>query len=617
MIGNKEKCPCGSGEIVENCCGKTDVPGTNQIQEELKQILNSYYETTLSPLEIKTLEGLLKEWGGRLGEWMEEEELVTNVSDYYFFIVRKDLWRRHLVKALNRTQNRAVRAILKSWQNAFVTFAEVSKADKEVYYMKEILGTGEYLLAREAGEPEDVRAVIAIVLEEMRNDERWVMPISAIAVNEHMSTELKTRVQEIAETSEEKNSFDFFKKHLVDIYEVVCRLDVQTLSDVVEQNFTPLQREVVEILDAKLEKEELYPGAYEMLLSLMAYYFTDQDPKFRKPEVLAAAAFQLAVDTSMMPNTYTQAEVGKMFDVSVSSFRKHTDILQEKIEDLEKMMAEGQTEAAYHIGTNPLPSEQMNWQVHMLTQKHDFDSFEEAQAYIQEAIQQPFEPENQQQEAQMLCYMAYNAETVEQRRDFAEGAYGADPTNVDALLLQTELTDSKDEQDKFFKQAIFSGEKQFDGRAEDAWKFAPNRPYLRSLMLYGVWFYEQGRFAEASEMFIRLLSLDLFDHQGARYLAISSLIHQGEIDQATRLLEATVEVSEGDAAYWYLSWLVEMERAQGESSERALELFAKAEQLNPHVSKLMEMAVEKMSYPKSVALTPGSHEEAHYIWYLL
>ena len=100
-------------------------------------------------------------------------------------------------------------------------------------------------------------------------------------------------------------------------------------------------------------------------------------------------------------------------------------------------------------------------------------------------------------------------------------------------------------------------------------------------------------------------------------MAISSLIHQGEIDQATRLLEATVEVSEGDAAYWYLSWLVEMERAQGESSERALELFAKAEQLNPHVSKLMEMAVEKMSYPKSVALTPGSHEEAHYIWYLL
>ncbi|WP_155979481.1 hypothetical protein [Sporosarcina ureae] len=593
------------------------MPGTNIVQEELKKVLNSYYETSLSPAEIQSLEGLLKEWAGRLGEWMEEEELVTNVSDYYFFIVRKDLWRRHLVKALNRTQNRGVRAILKSWQNAFITFAEVTKAEKEVYHMKEILGSGEYLLAREAGEPEDVRAIVAIVLEEMRNEERWVMPISAIAVNEHMSDELLTRVQELAETSDEKNSFDFFKKHLVDIYEVVCKLDVQTLSDVVEQNFTPLQREVIEILDAKLEKEELYPGAYEMVLSLMAYYFTDQDPKFRKPEVLAAAAFQLAVDTNMMPNTYTQAEVGKLFDVSVSSFRKHTDILLEKIEELEKMMEEGKKDAAYPIGTNPLPSEQMNWQVHMLTQKHNFDSLEEAQAYIQEAMQQPFEPENQQQEAQMLCYMAYNAETIEQRHDFAVGAYGADPTNVDALLLQTELTDSKDEQEKFFKQAIFSGEKQFDNRAEDAWKFAPNRPYLRSLLQYGVWLYEQDRFADASEMFIRLLSLDLFDHQRARYLAVSSLIHQGEIDQATRLLEATEEVSEGDAAYWYLSWLVEMERAQGESSENALELFAKAEQLNPHVSKLMEMAVEKMSYPKSVALIPGSHEEAHYIWYLL
>ncbi|WP_143565493.1 hypothetical protein [Sporosarcina sp. P37] len=617
MIGNKANCPCGSDEIVENCCGKTNEPGTNQIREELKRVLNSYYETKLSPSEIQVLEGLLKEWGGRLGEWMEEEELVTNVSDYYFFIVRKDLWRRHLVKALNRTQNKAVRAILKSWQNAFITFAEVTEASKEVYYMKEILGEGEYLLAREPGEPEDVRAVLAIVLEEYRNDERWVMPISAIAVNQHMSDEMISRVQAIAEKSEESNSFEFFKKHLVDIYEVVCKLDVQTLSDVVEQNFTPLQREVVEILDAKLEEEELYPGAYEMLLSLLAYYFTDQNPKFRKPEVLAAAAFQLAVDTTMMPTTYTQAEVAKMFDVSVSSFRKHTDILADKIQKLEQMMEKNSPRAPYHIGTDPLATEQMNWQVHLLSAKNEFETFEEAQAFIQEEIQKPFEPENQQQEAQMLCYMAYNAETDEQRRDFAEGAYGADPTNVDALLLQTEFTDSKDEQEKFFKQAVFSGEKQFDNRAESAWNLAPNRPYLRGLLQYGIWMYEQGRFAESSEMFLRLLTTDLYDHQNARYLAISSLIRQGEIGQAEQVMQACAEISEGDAVYWYLAWTLEMEKNKGENTARVMELFEKAEQLNPHVGALIHTSAKKFSYPRSVDLVPGTHEEAHYIWYLL
>ena len=617
MIGNKEKCPCGSGDIVEDCCGKTDMPGTNQIQEELKQILNSYYETSLTAPEIQVLEGLLKEWGGRLGEWMEEEELVTNVSDYYFFIVRKDLWRRHLVKALNRTQNRAVRAILKSWQNSFITFAEVTKADKDAYHMKEILGDGEYLMAREAGEPEDVRAVVAIVLEEMRNEERWVMPISAIAVNEHMSVELIKRVQELAETSEEENSFDFFKEHLVDIYEVVCKLDVQTLSDVVEQNFTPLQREVVEILDAKLEQEELYPGAYEMLLSLMAYYFTDQNPKFRKPEVLAAAAFQLAVDTDMMQQSYTQAEVGKLFGVAGSSFRKHTDMLLEKIQELEKMMAEGQPREAYTVGTDPLPSEQMNWQVHTLVEKQGAETLEEAQAYVQQAIQQPFEPENQQQEAQILCYMAYNADTIEQRQDFAMSAYGADPTNVDALLLQTELTDSKEEQEKFFKQAVFSGEKQFDDKAEDAWMYAPNRPYLRALMSYGVWLYEQHRFEDASDMFVRVMTLDLYDHQNARYMAASALLRQGETDKAIRVLEACLHMSEEDAAYWYLAWAADIQRANGQSSDRQEELFTRAEQLNPHVAKLMDMAADRISYPKGTSLVPGTHEEAHYLWYLL
>ncbi|AXI01017.1 hypothetical protein DV702_15615 [Sporosarcina sp. PTS2304] len=616
MIGNFEKCPCGSGEIVQDCCGKTNETGTNQIQIELKNVLNSYYETSLAPAEVQELETLLKEWGGRLGDWMEEEELVTNVSDYYFFIVRKDLWRRHLVKALNRTQNKAVRQLLKSWQNSFITFAEVVSSDDQVYRMKEILGDGEYVLAKEPGEPSDIQAVLAIVLEEWRNEERHVMPISAIAVNEHMSKELVAQVQKLAETGAENNSFEFFKKHLVDIYEFVCKLDAQTLTDVVEQNFTPLQREVVELLDEKLECEEMYPGAYEMLLSLMAYYFTDQQPRFRKPEVLAAAAFQLAVDLDMMMNTYTQKEISTMFGVSTSSYKKHTDALMDKIEELEEMMNEGTAGVAYYVGTDPRPTEQTNWQIHMLSSKHNFETLEEAQAFIQQAIQQPFEPENQQQEAQMLCYMAFHAETVEQRHDFAQQAFGADPTNVDALLLQAEYTDSPEEKEKLYKQAVFSGEKQFDNQAEDAWAFAPNRPYLRSLLSYGVWLYSNERYVESSEIFMRLLTLDLYDHQGARYLAISSLIFQDEIEQAKQVHEACAEISQEDAAYHYLAWLIEMDATQGESS-RSAEFFKKAERLNPYVGALIHAGAEKMPYPKSASVKPGTPEEAYYIWFML
>ncbi|MDV6378835.1 hypothetical protein ORD22_11475 [Sporosarcina sp. GW1-11] len=616
MMGNYEKCPCGSGEIVLECCGKTSEPGTNQIQIELKSVLNSYYETSLAPAELQALEALLMDWRGRLGDWMEEEELVTNVSDYYFFIVRKDLWRRHLVKALNRTQNKAVRNILKSWQNSFITFAEVVSTDERVYHMKEILGEGEYLLGKEPGEPADVKAVLAIMLEEFRNDERHVMPISAIAVNEHMSKELVSQVQKLAESADENNSFDFFKNHLVDIYEFICKLDAQTLTDIVEQNFTPLQREVVEIVDAKLESEDMYPGAYEMLLSLLAYYFTDQQPKFRKPEVLAAAAFQLAVDLDMMPNTYTQTEVGKMFDVSVSSYRKHTDALKAKIGDLEQMMNEGNSGIAYYVGTDPRPTEQTNWQVHMLSKKNNFETLEEAQAFIQQAIKKPFEPENQQQEAQMLCYMAYNAETVEQRHDFAQQAFGADSTNVDALLLQAEFTEASEEKEKLFKQAIFSGEKQFDDQAEDAWAFAPNRPYLRSLLSYGVWLYSNKRYAESSELFLRLLTLDLHDHQGVRYLTIASLINQDEIEQAEQVHKACAEISQEDAAYHYLAWLIEMDKTQGES-ERSAEFFKKAERLNPYVGALIHAAAEKVPFPKSASVKPGTPEEAHYIWFMM
>ncbi|WP_153733242.1 hypothetical protein [Sporosarcina obsidiansis] len=617
VIGNKEKCPCGSGEIVQDCCGRTNEPGVNQIQEELKKVLNSYYETSLSPVEVKELEGLLAQWGKRLGEWMEEEELASNVSDYYFFIARKDLWRRHVVKALNRTQNKAVRHILKSWQNAFITFAEVTSIRENVYTMKEILGDGEYFLAREADEPEDVRVVLAIVLEEWRNEERWVMPISAVAVNEHVSGELVTKVQALAETSNEKNSFEFFKNYLVDIFEVVCKLDAQTLMEVVEQNFIPLQREVITILDDKLQNEELFPGAYEMLLSLMAYYFTDRQPKFRKPEVLAAAAFQLAVEVGMMPITYTQAEVGKMFNVSVSSFKKHTEVLRDAVEELDQMMQEGNASGtAYYVGTDPRPTEKTNWQIHMLSKQQNFETLVEAQTYIQQAMQQPFEPANRQQEAQMLCYMAYAAETIEQRHDFAQQAYGADQTNVDALLLQAQMTNSSEQQEKFLKQAIFSGEKQFDDQAEDVWAFATNRPYLRALLSYGVWLYEEERYTQSSEIFLRILTLDLYDHQGVRYLAISSLIHQNEIGQASQVLRACAEISDHDATYLYLAWLIEMEKTK-EGSERTADLFKKAEQANPYVGALIHTSADRIAYPRSADIKPGTPEEAQYIWYLL
>ncbi|GKV65150.1 hypothetical protein NCCP2331_13030 [Sporosarcina sp. NCCP-2331] len=617
VMGNKENCPCGSGEIVQNCCGRTNEPGTNQIQLELRNVLNQYYETALPPGEVQELQGILAEWNQRLGEWMEEEELMSNVSDYYFFVVRRDLWRRHLVKALNRTQNKAVRNILKSWQNSFVTFAEVTSSDEQVYHMKEILGEGEYRLAREAGEPEDVRVVLAIVLEEWRNDERWVMPISAVAVNKHMSDELVKQVRSLAESSEEQNSFEFFKDYLLDIYEFVCKLDAQTLSEVVEQNFTPLQQEVVEILDAQLEDVELLPGAYEMLLSLMAYYFVEKQPKFRKPEVLAAAAFQLASDVSMMQETYTQGEVSKLFGVSVSSFKKHTDALYGKIGELEEMMAQGNGSGApYYIGTDPRADEQTSWQIHMLSANQNFETMEEAQAYIQQAMQKPFEPENRQQESQMLCYMAYHAETPEQRTDFAEMAYGADPTNVDALLLRAEMTDSEEEQDKLLKQAIFSGEKQFDDRAEDTWAFVTNRPYLRALLTYGVWLYGRERYGESSEILLIALTSDLHDHQGVRYLAISSLIYQNEIKQAEQVLAACAEISEHDAAYLYLSWLIEMEKSQG-ASEMSAELFVKAEQANPYVGALIHTSAEKMPYPRAAEVKPGTPDEAQYIWFLM
>lgn len=601
--------------MVADCCGKTDKAGMNQIQLELTAVLNSYFETDLAPAEVQKLESLLEEWGGRLSQWMGEEELLQNVSNYYFFIVRKDLWRRHLVKALNRTQNKAVRAILRNWQNAFVTFAEVVSSDEQAYRLKEVLGDGEYFLKKEPQEPQDVRLMIAIALEEQRGDERWIVPVSAAAVNEHASADLKEKVTAIAEASDAGNSSEFFKEHLIDIYEEVCKLDAQTLMEAIDQSFTQLQRDAVDALDKRLENEEMEPGAYEMLVSLIAFYFTDEQPKFRKAEVPAAGAFMLASDIGMMDQVYTQKEVAELFGVSVSSFKKHQEAMFAKIDELNRLQRSGEIGEEYFIGTDPHPAEQTNWQVHMYSQDRSFDTLEEAQSHIQQLMTMPFVPKNEHQKAQELSYMAYNAETIEQRHDFARQAYGADPENTDALLLHTELTNSEEEQEACFKNAIAAGEKQFDPRAENAWAFATNRPYLRGLFRYGVWLFERGRLEEASELFLRLLTIDLYDNQGARYFAVSALIRQGETEQAEQVLKACEEMSAGDAAYWYLSWLAAMEKQDG--AAHAADLFGHAEQANPYVGALIHTSAEKKPYPLLDVIKPGSPEEAQFIWYLI
>lgn len=141
-----------------------------------------------------------------------------------------------------------------------------------------------------------------------------------------------------------------------------------------------------------------------------------------------------------------------------------------------------------------------------------------------------------------------------------------------------------------------------------------NRPYMRAIFAFGIWFYEHEQFGKAAELFKRLLTINPTDNQGARYVAISAFVYDGNYSKAKRVLEEYEEGTDYDAPYLFLKWLVESERAEEEVD---LEFLHVAVQANPLVAHLIEDDAPRLPYPVQASITPGSMEEAQYIWWLL
>jgi tetratricopeptide (TPR) repeat protein len=141
-----------------------------------------------------------------------------------------------------------------------------------------------------------------------------------------------------------------------------------------------------------------------------------------------------------------------------------------------------------------------------------------------------------------------------------------------------------------------------------------NRPYMRAIFAYGVWLYEREQFGKAAKLFKKLLTLNPTDNQGARYVAISALAHNGNPSAAKRLLEEYKVGTENDAPYLFMKWMVERDPAMEEIDSEAL---LEALNANPFVIQLMQDDAPRLPYPMEASMLPGSMEEAQYIWWLL
>ena len=624
MIGRNDPCPCGSGKKYKKCCAlKTGISNEQLVDEELKRILNGYFENAISlPADYAEYDRYERQWRSGLAQFFRNEEIEQVTGEYYLFIARRDIWRRHVVKELNGTVRSDTRRLLDKWNDPIILLGKVKETSEETVLIEQILDNEMYKLPLSPdSELAEGDIVFGIALYDDRNPSTNVYLINGLyRVADHGGL-VQRKIEELAESSGLTNSFDFYKEHMMDVYKILLSrvhgTDTEEMSVAdVEKILTDTQRQVLEISHAKLDEFHVEESMKQLLTLVFTMFCQKEEPIIRKPEVLAASLFKTAHEVGVLGDAeFTQTDVAKMFGVSVSSMMKNVDKLAFYLaEALRNAEGEQGPQFAYSVGTNPRQTERVNWEMYCKMEQQSFDSFEEAKRFMDSQMNVPFHPTTDKERAQAICYDAYEEQDEEKAKRLIEQARSLDPECIDTILLSAEFEESKKKRDELYNTAILIGEKTFSTDVDNPWGLVTNRPFMRALYSYGVQLFEDENYLKAALQFDRLLQLSPTDNQGARFLSISSHLHAGNLERANKLLNAYVD----DGAVWlYLRWLFELKAAGEEWNDKVERVFQQAVSANPHVEVLMKEGYPKLPYPGEVNIVGGSAEEAAYIWKLL
>jgi tetratricopeptide (TPR) repeat protein len=223
-----------------------------------------------------------------------------------------------------------------------------------------------------------------------------------------------------------------------------------------------------------------------------------------------------------------------------------------------------------------------------LLSEHKFDSTEEMNAFIQEAMSSgaldsvrgctPLE------KAQDIMYQAWDV-SGPQRVRLAHKALSISEDCADAyVLLAEEAATSLEEVARFYEQGVQAGERALGPEAFDEdvghfWGLLETRPYMRARAGLGQCLWMQGKYQEAIDHFWDLLRLNPNDNQGLRDVLINWLLEVGDNEGAQKLLSQY----EGDGmATWRFSRALLLFWQEG-TREEATACLQEAISHNPHV----------------------------------
>ena len=513
MTGRNDPCPCGSGKKFKKCCGRPkDID--ELIDEELERVMQGAINEGIGHREHEEISGRIELWQNELEGLFDEDLIETLAFETYMYIEKQELWRRFLIRQVNKTERPQVKEVLMAWQRPFIVLGAVQHVTDDRLYLEDELSGKKFSIDAQ-GYRGTGGWLFGIVFPDPRrgdNDLQGTGGLVFIPENQRtLMEQIRAKLQD-------------FDGGMLALYKLFGEFE-QAIE------FSPFEEEVIEAVKRYLDDHNLES---ETMMNIVQLFLLKEEVNARKPGAIAAGLIAGATEHAVFgAREVTQKEIGEYFSVSSGTLAKYREMVWDFIYDRVQESVGEQFAQETEIGTDPLPTERSLWEMIVRVSRHPDASSDEVEQLLAEDMQQPFEPENDEERAQLLCYDAYAAETDEERFRLAREAEELAPKLPDVNLI---LADAEAEPEMRYLTAENTSLHLFNKEFDDPWMYVPNRPLFRACFKFGAWKLVNGDAKGASEEFEFLLEQAAQDHQGTIWLLASAYLAQGRADDAFDLL---------------------------------------------------------------------------------
>lgn len=337
MIGRNDPCICGSGKKYKKCClGKNEESLDTLVSDELERIIRGIYEQPRTREEMAKYEKHHNEWLEKLGEHWDEKSVNVATTEFFLFVEQRQLWQDYIEDVLATDLREAVRSIVETWKEPVVLFGKVASDRNGFAKVKEILGEETFEL--EVGqdlEKEEGVVVFGVGLRDSRNGKNGLYTLTSFIFLSDSKQAFERDVVNLVESSKLGTSLAFYEKHMVDVYALMFDRDATSVDELISTELTEDQQVTITMIQEMLAEIDAKSEARELLQNIGITYFLKEKPRFRKPNVIAAAVFTVALDLKILGEfTMTNKEVAERFDVSTSSIKTHAEKIRVFVEKM-------------------------------------------------------------------------------------------------------------------------------------------------------------------------------------------------------------------------------------------------------------------------------------------